>query len=178
MSSTRLFAAIKYFSLKGKVQISKSKRPVTRKLRQQLIKIWLLFSCLFQKLLQIEYQAYEQPVLACVAGAWRKWEKNRRARTSRALVLSFAHYFQAPASQAKPLYIFFKKVYTTMQKRIIQIVKTEMLRFFFSRKKETFRKLRSNVFIIDYEESLSFLVPRTKRARHKNDHNSKQTDCK
>lgn len=57
--SNVLYAAIKYFSLKGKVQISKSKRPVTRKLRQQLIKIWLLFSCLFQKLLQIEYQAYE-----------------------------------------------------------------------------------------------------------------------
>ena len=47
--------------------------------------------------------------LACVAGAWKWWAQEKtgaregdtpRVSPSRASVLSFAHYFQAPATQA------------------------------------------------------------------------------
>ena len=45
-------------------------------------------------------------ILACVAGAWNYWaqektarEKETRVSPSHVPVLSFAHYFQAPATQ-------------------------------------------------------------------------------
>ena len=54
--------------------------------------------------------------LGCVAGAWKKWAKERtgaregdtrgvRVSPSRAPVFSCAHYFQAPATQANGRYI-------------------------------------------------------------------------
>ena len=42
--------------------------------------------------------------LACVAGSWKQWAKERTDASespSRAPVFSCAHYFQAPATQAK-----------------------------------------------------------------------------
>ena len=52
--------------------------------------------------------------IACEAGAWKQWAQEKkgarerdtrgdtlRVSPSRALVLSFAHYFQGPATQAK-----------------------------------------------------------------------------
>ena len=61
-------------------------------------------------------------LLACVAGAWKQWaqekkrarEKESRVSPSRATVLSFDHYFQAPATQASfqfvCLFVFFISV--------------------------------------------------------------------
>ena len=54
--------------------------------------------------------------LGCVAGAWKKWAKERtgaregdtrgvRVSPSRTPVFSCAHYFQAPATQANGRYI-------------------------------------------------------------------------
>ena len=54
-----------------------------------------------------DYYSFLEFSLACVAGAWKLWAKKKRAREetrvspSRAPVLSFALYFQAPAKQAK-----------------------------------------------------------------------------
>ena len=48
------------------------------------------------------------PDQACVAGAWKKWVKERMGaregdtRGVRMLVFSCAHYFQVPATQANP----------------------------------------------------------------------------
>ena len=47
-------------------------------------------------------------VVAYVAGAWRQWAQEKTGARegdtpSRAPVLSFAHYFQAPATQAMAL---------------------------------------------------------------------------
>jgi len=41
--------------------------------------------------------------VACVAGAWKQWAQEKTGAgegDTRAPVLSFAHYFQAPARQA------------------------------------------------------------------------------